>query len=105
MGEKPWKPADATNEIRRLASSEIWLTYSDHAKERMGERDLIVSDILHVLKFGFVHQEAERSTRPGLYKYRMQSRTPNSGDREVGVVLIPDRHNAHIKIVTVMWID
>lgn len=103
-GAQPWKPADATNEIRRLASNEIRLTYTDHVKERMAERELTVSDILYVLKNGFVHREAEKSTKAGFFKYRMESHTPNS-ERGIGVVVIPDTVGSHIKVVTVMWLD
>jgi hypothetical protein len=104
-GVQPWKPADATIEIRRLASTEIRITYTEHSRDRMTERDLLVSDVLHVLKHGVVYGDAEPSTKAGYYKYRIEARTPNSGNREVGVVVIPDPVGSHIKIVTVMWID
>ena len=39
------------------------LTYTLHAKEQMAERDLIIGDINYVLKHGFVHTDAQPSTR------------------------------------------
>jgi hypothetical protein len=81
---------------------EIALT--KHAKERMRERDLIMGDILHLLKHGFVFEEAEESTQVGLYKYQMECTTPNSGGRTVVAVVIP-YPSALLKLVTVMWKD
>lgn len=71
----------------------------------MGERALIMGDLLYVMRMGFVQAEPVPSTQPNYYKYRMQTTSPNSGGREVGIVLIPDYERWHIKIVTVMWID
>ncbi|MBI1867735.1 MAG: DUF4258 domain-containing protein [Methylocystis sp.] len=71
----------------------------------MRERDLIMSDVLYVLKQGFVFDDPQESTRPGLHKYAVQSRSPNSGSRTVRVVAIPDANRCQIKIVTVMWVD
>jgi len=70
----------------------------------MAERDLIMGDVIHVLKHGFVLEEGQPSTQTGLFKYRMQCTTPNSGGRLVCVVVIPTQACA-VKIVTVMWVD
>lgn len=71
----------------------------------MAERDLIVGDVLYVLKNGFVRMEPEPATREGFMRYAMETRTPNSNSREVRVVAIPDRAQCWIKIVSVMWVD
>jgi Domain of unknown function (DUF4258) len=103
---QPWKPADATEEIRRLARSEqMTLTYTDHSRDQMLERDLLMGDVLHVLKNGFVYENPKPSTRENFYKYRIECTTPNSNNREVGVVLCPDSKKCEIKIITVMWLD
>lgn len=81
------------------------LSYKLHAKERLAERGLIVSDVLHVLKHGFVHGKARPATRAGFYRYRMEHMSPNSGGRSLGVVVIPQKRGCALKIVTVMWID
>lgn len=104
--KQPWKPAEATRVIRGLArEATLRLTYTQHAKDRLIERDLTMGDVLWVLKEGFVHGEPEKSTQDGLYKYKPESRSPNSGNRAVRVVVIPDPANIWMKIVTVMWVD
>jgi hypothetical protein len=104
--EQPWNPTDATQEIRELAKGADWrLSLTEHAEVRMDQRDLIVRDVIHVLQNGFVYDEAKTSSRPGSFKYKMQSATPNSANRQVRVVAIPDPRSGEIKIVTVMWAD
>lgn len=104
--DQPWKPPEATNEIRKLARKDsLPLTYTSHIRERMAERDLTTGDVLYVLKHGFVYDAPEESTRPGYYKYRIDSRSPNSGSRTVRVVAIPDVIHCEMKLVTVMYVD
>ncbi len=101
---QPWKPSDATDEIRRIASNpHLSITYKIHAKDRMKERSLVISDVLYALKNGFVYDDAVPATRPNHYKYRMECRTPNSGNRAIGLIVIPAE--SFLKIITVMWID
>ena len=103
---QPWSPADATDQIRAIARSEILnLILTTHAREQMFERDLIAGDVLYILKEGFVLETSNKSTRPRYFKYEMESRSPNSGSRKVRVVAIPDPDKCIIKIVTVMWVD
>ena len=103
---KPWPPGQAAERIRGKARDESFiLLWTDHAKEQMADRDLIMGDVLHVLREGFVYAEAEESTRPGLYKYSMEGKTPNSGNRVVRVVAIPSPQGCEVKVVTVMWTD
>lgn len=64
-----------------------------------------MGDILHVLKNGFVYDDAIPASRDGLYKYEMESRTPNSENRAVRVVVIPSPSGPEAKIVTAMWAD
>lgn len=103
---QPWKPADATEQIRQLARSEkMTLTFTDHSRDQMLERDLLMGDVLYVLKNGFVYQEHKPATRAGFYKYRIECPSPNSNNRDVGVVLCPDPNKCEIKIITAMWLD
>lgn len=103
---QPWSTADATIEINRMSkSATLKLSYTSHAKERLSERELLVGDALYVLKNGFVYDEPEPSTQVGLYKYKIESRTPNSNNRFVRAVVIPDEPSCHIKVVTLMWAD
>ncbi len=101
-----WDKDHATDEIRNIARSpQLTLSYALHARERLAERDLIVSDVLYVLRNGFVRQEPMPSTQPGFNKYCMECRTPNSNGRDVRVVTVPDKTRCWLKIVSVMWVD
>ncbi|MFG1201768.1 hypothetical protein V5F29_05190 [Xanthobacter aminoxidans] len=104
---QPWKPADATDEIRQLANAGDKLTISRtrHFIEQLELRDLLMGDALYVMKHGFVYQEAQASTQDGLFKYRIDSKSPNSGSRALRVVLIPDHARCWIKLITIMWVD
>jgi hypothetical protein len=102
----PWSTGDATERIRWIGrQSGLNLTYKLHARVRLSERGLIVSDVLYVLKNGFVHLEPTPATHSGYNRYLIQSTTPNSNGREVGIVVIPDYVGKLIKIVTIMWMD
>lgn len=104
--DQPWKPADATALINQMARNlRLDLCYTTHAKERMRERDLIVSDLLCVLKGGFVYRDPEPSTVQGLYKYAIEGQSPNSGARYLRVIVVPDEKSCQLKIVTFMWRD
>lgn len=101
-----WTPAIATREIREIAQSKrLTVSYKKHAVDRLAERGLIMSDILYVLKNGFVYDDPEPSTRAGYGKYAMESRSPNSGRRSVRVIVIPDKKASFLKIISVMWVD
>lgn len=102
--DRPLPPAKATELIRANAGPHLELRWTKHAKEQMANRELLMGDVLHVLKHGFVFEEGQPATQAGCFKYKMESTTPNSGGRTVRVVLIPSSSNA-IKIVTVMWRD
>ena len=103
---KPWPPRQATERIREKARDKSFtVLWTDHAKQQMGERELIMGDVLHVRREGYVYSDAEVSTRPGLFKYAMESKTPNSGNRVVRVVAIPSPQGCEVKVVTVMWAD
>jgi hypothetical protein len=87
-GKTPWTPAEATQRINKCAKSdELQLSWTLHAKDRMRERGIIISDILYLLKRGFVYEQAEPSTRA------------------LRVVVIPDPRASQMKIVTIMWRD
>jgi hypothetical protein len=102
---QPWKPADATDAIRHIAKlDDMMLDLTGHARSQMVARDLILGDVLHVLKHGFVYEEPEPATREGCYKYKVETTSPSSA-RVVRVVAIPWVNPLEIKIVTVMWRD
>ena len=102
----PWKPADATRKINKMAREDsLDLAWTDHAKERLEERDLLIGDVLHLLKTGMVYQEAEKSTRQSCYKYIIEGQTPNSEGRSIKAVVVAQENMQILKIVTVMWAD
>lgn len=105
---KPWSPREATERIRAIAKDEnLELVWTGHAQQRMAERGLIMGDILYVLANGFVYEEAEPASATGLFKYRIESSSPNSGGRSIGVVVIPPPTpvSCTLKVITVMWMD
>jgi Domain of unknown function (DUF4258) len=104
---QPWKYSDATELIREMGKSKnLSLSFTDHCKQRLRERDLTISDVWYVLKNGFVFNEPETATQNGFYKYQIESRTPNSNNRTVRLVIIPDyQDKCWIKLVTIMWAD
>jgi hypothetical protein len=103
---EPWTPAQATERIRAIAREDGFdLSYKVHAKDQLVERNLIISDITYLLKNGFVYEKPEAATRKPYWKYQMQCTTPNSKNREVRVVAIPDWKRKAIKVVTLMWVD
>ncbi len=101
-----WNDEDAICEIRNIARSpKLDIAYKKHALERLSERGLIMSDVLYVLKNGFIHLNPEPATRNGYNKYAMECRCPNGGSREVRVIVIPDKKACLLKIISVMWVD
>lgn len=103
---QPWSPADATTWLNELASEEtLDLAITMHAQDRLGERGLIVGDLLYLLRRGFVYDPPEQAIRAEFWKYVVEGSTPNSESRTVRTVAIPDCVRKQIKIVTIMWKD
>lgn len=105
MGPGKWSTGKATQEINRCAiGATLNLTFVQHVKDRLRERGLILGDVLHVLRRGFVLEEPEPATRAGYFKYLVEATTPNSEGRTVGIIVIPDG-SCELKLITVMWRD
>lgn len=64
-----------------------------------------MSDLIYVLKTGLVYEDPEPSTVQGLYKYKVEGRSPNSGSRFLRVVVVPDEPSCQLKAITIMWRD
>lgn len=103
---KSLSPREATERIRAAVSEgcEPDISWTRHVKERLAERSLMMGDVLHVCRFGYVYEQGEPSTMPGLFKYKIEGTSPNSGSRSLRVVVIPSQAN-HLKLVTIMWVD
>lgn len=71
----------------------------------MAERGLIAGDVLYLLRAGFVHDEAEETSMPELFKYFIEGKTPNAGGRTVGAVVVAGEVMNRLKILTVMRVD
>lgn len=102
----PWKPSKVTEEIRKCARADdftLWPT--EHLEKRLEERGLIMGDVLNVLKNGFVYEDPEESTWKNLWKYKVDGRSPNSENRVLRLVVIPNPSTHEIKLVTIMWVD
>ena len=103
--KEPWEAANATTNIHRMAQKPCFgFQWKTHAKGRMAERNIIMSDILYVLKNGFVYEKPIPATRDGYYKYAIECKTPNS-ERSIRLIVIPNLETCKIKIITVMWAD
>jgi hypothetical protein len=101
-----WSPGRATERIRQMVrSGTLRLHWTKAVKLKLKEIDLTMGDVLHVLKNGFVHKPGAPSTRPGLFKYCMETPTPNSNNRTVRAVVIPSEQKCVIKVVDVQWVD
>jgi hypothetical protein len=106
VDDQPWKPGVATTRINEIArNKQCDLALKMHAKERLAQRGLLMSDLLFVLKNGYVYEEPEESTIAGLYRYKIESQSPNSRARFLRAVVVPDGKSCQIKVVTIMWRD
>jgi hypothetical protein len=100
-----WSPADATRHINACAKDPLLdLSLTVHVHERLSDRDLIIRDLLHVLRTGFVYDKPEPSTQTGFFKYCIEGKSPNSGNRLLRAVVIPDGRT-ELKVLTIMWRD
>ena len=100
-----WSIETAEDRIHAYAQTDFELAYTRHAAERLQERGILISDVNHVLMHGYIGEEPVRSSRQGYCKYKICSKSPNSGNREICLIVIPDPKRSAIKVVTVMWKD
>lgn len=104
-GPGKWSPAVATRNINACAKrADVQISLKLHARQQMQDRDLIMGDLLHLLKQGFVYDEPVPATREGYFRYAVESTTPNSDGRAVRAITISNG-DRELKIVTVMWRD
>lgn len=99
-------PATATRTINRIAKVDDFEPFfTEHALEKMDLRTIGMVDLMYLLREGMVYGDAKESTQRGFWKYQIQGRTPNSGQRQIAAIVIPDPNNTFIKVITVMWLD
>jgi len=98
-----WSPAEATRRINECAQlPNLTVNLTAHARDQMRDRDLIMGDLRHLLRGGFVYDQPAPATREGYFRYAVEGTTPNSDGRTVRAIVIPNG-DCELKIVTVMW--
>jgi hypothetical protein len=105
---QPWKPADAARIFNDMASDlDMDIKVTDHAQERMDERNLDLGDALYVLSRGTVHDDAEYDRKHRSFVYLIIGKSPNSGPRFVRCVVAPARDPklCRITLISIMWRD
>lgn len=101
---RPLSPREVTKRINAMVDMQLDAHVTGHFKKQMSERGLIMGDVLHVLKYGFVYNEGRPATQKGLLKYEIEGSSPNSSGRTLRLVVIPNWGH-EIKLVTIMWAD
>lgn len=88
--------------VHQLAQSTDNISWSDHALERMEEREISDVVAVEVLRHGTLEGAVEPGKNAGEWKAKMTM--PVKGRREVGVVVLTVR-NARLYVKTVEWED
>lgn len=96
------RPDEFVERVRAIASNSDKIKWSQHARERMSERDISNRVALTVLREGHVVGRVEPGNAPGEWKAKVVKNV--KGRRDVGVVAITVR-NDHILVKTVEWED
>jgi len=91
----------AERRIRATAADSFNVTLTNHAKERMAEREIVWRDIERTLKDGVVFDEPEPA-REGEWKCKIVLAI--RGRRDLGVVVVL-RPNGGLWVKTVEWED
>ncbi|MES1192662.1 MAG: DUF4258 domain-containing protein [Steroidobacter sp.] len=94
-------PAIAQGLVRKLAEDSSNVIISDHALERMDERDIPDVDVFRVLRGGFVDEEPLQTE---FDEWQCKIVLKIRGAREAGVVTII-LHENRLLIKTVEWED
>lgn len=101
-----WSPGMAERQLRAyIEHVDFDLSYTAHVRERMNERGIVLADIRHLLSHGHITEQPKKATRPGCYRYKICGKTPNSGNRRICAVVVPDVGKPSVTIITVMWED
>lgn len=96
------RPADLVETIQRLAENTGLVFFSDHALERMEEREITQLDALRVLRSGRIVGDITAGKAAGEWKCKVVARL--KGNREAGVATITIQ-NARLLVKTVEWED
>jgi hypothetical protein len=99
---RPPRPERLVAIIRFLADQSDRVILSEHARERMEERDILDIDVFRVLRHGVIDGPIEPGKRTDEWRCKMVNRI--RGAREVGVVTVVIKKK-QLFIVTVEWED
>ena len=88
--------------ICNLARDSANVILSNHAMERMTERDILDIEVLKILRSGTLAGEPEQTSR-GEWKLKLAMKL--RGNREAGVVIIILRGDRMLLVKTVEWED
>jgi hypothetical protein len=96
---KPLNKLVAQSKIRALAEDSRNIIVTNHAQERMVERDILYPEILRILKEGVIRKEPEKRAEEKYWSYKMEY-IKFSGDKDAAcLVAIKD---TKLIIITVM---
>ncbi|RIY03485.1 DUF4258 domain-containing protein [Aureimonas flava] len=96
------KPHVVAQRVRQLAANSENVRWSQHALDRMAERDITIRQALYVLREGDVVGPIELGKYPGELKAKFIRNM--RGRRDVGVVVLLVK-NGRLNVKTVEWED
>jgi hypothetical protein len=88
--------------IRRLAAQSGNVSFSDHALDRMEERDLTTLDVVRALRIGDIAGNIEAGNGMGEWKCKVVERRKRARDIGVATIVMKD---SKLFIKTVEWED
>ena len=100
--EGPPRPERILETIRRVAATSENVFLSEHAQDRMFERDISDLDVFRVLRKGQIKGRVENGKRAGEWKVKIVDQL--KGSREAGVVTIVIGQK-RLFVLTVEWED
>jgi hypothetical protein len=96
------RPEKLRDLIHRLAADTRNIIWTDHAEQRMVERDITDRTVVDVLRTGSLKGRIEPGCNPGEWKVKMVKEV--KGRREAGVVVLTIR-NQRLLVKTAEWED
>lgn len=94
------RPGDLLEQIRKLASDSRNVKFSEHALDRMYERDITALDAMRVLLSGYIDGSIDAGKNPGEWKCKIVGK--RKGSRDIGVATIVMR-TGKLYVKTVEW--
>jgi hypothetical protein len=93
---------EAEQVIRTRANDTDNVIITDHAFDRVENREIIQPDILNILRTGYVIDNPQLAKKGG---WEVIVKKKLRGRREAAVVTVIFKESEKIIIVTVMWVD